>query len=62
LILLFSISQRAIRISTGENVKNVLPEEMCRNIINRIILPKFQEQDYFGGIKQGLEVLIAKWE
>lgn len=59
-VFLVSISKRVVRISTGKGLEEVLTDQVCQEIINNYIIPQFKSQNYFGGIKIGVEQLIAQ--
>ncbi len=45
-------------IATGYGVEGVLPDVLCRRIIERERIPHFKENDYAGGIKDALAVIM----
>ncbi|MBZ1325907.1 TPM domain-containing protein [Aquirufa sp. 15D-MOB] len=50
LVLLITSETRKIRIVTGRGLESVLPDAICKRIINRILKPALKQGDYFGGI------------
>lgn len=50
LVLLITSETRKIRIVTGRGLESVLPDAICKRIINRILKPALKKGDYFGGI------------
>lgn len=62
LTLIFSKNHRKIRINTGNNTSKILTDDICEEILNQIILPEFKQENYYIGIKKGLEALIMAWE
>lgn len=62
LLILFSKNLREIRISTGLGTEKNLTDEICKNVIDKTIIPEFKNGDYYGGIEKGLSELIKLWE
>lgn len=62
LSIVFSKNLRKIRISTGIGTEKILTDEICKNIIDQIIIPEFKNGDYYIGIEKGITELMAKWE
>jgi uncharacterized protein len=53
---------RQIAISTGYGTELVLTDEICKNVIDQVIIPEFKNGDYYAGIKKGVLELIEKWK
>ncbi len=49
-VILVSMDNRKIRIVTGRGIEDVLPDAICKRIINRILKPYFKRGDYYGGL------------
>jgi uncharacterized protein len=62
LLILFSKNLREIRISTGLGTEKKLTDEICKNVIDKTIIPEFKNGDYYNGIEKGLSELIKIWE
>ncbi|PKH52908.1 hypothetical protein CXF68_20360 [Tenacibaculum sp. Bg11-29] len=62
LLILFSQSLGKIQISTGTGTEKILTDEICKKVIDQIIIPEFKKGDFHSGIKKGLEELIIKWK
>lgn len=45
-------------IATGYGVEGALPDVLCKRIIEREMIPHFKENDYAGGIKDALAVIM----
>jgi len=58
LTIIFSEKLRKIRISTGTGTQNILTDEMCKKIIDEIIIPEFKNEDYYSGIESGIIEII----
>ena len=59
-IFLISMNKRVVRIATGTGLEASLTDQFCQEIINNQIIPKFKNQNIFGGIKTGLEAIATK--
>jgi len=53
---------RQIGIATGTGTELILTDKICKEVIDKIIIPKFKNGEFYGGIKKGIAELIAKWE
>jgi uncharacterized protein len=62
LLILFSKNLREIRISTGSGTEQKLTDEICKNVIDKTIIPEFKNGEYYSGIESGLNELIKLWE
>ncbi len=49
-LILVALRDRAVRIEVGYGLEGVLTDALCRQIIEREILPRFKEEQYFGGL------------
>jgi len=59
LILLVVRDDRKVRIEVGRGLEGVLPDITCGLIIRREILPRFREGDYDGGVRAGVDAILA---
>ncbi len=48
-----------IFIATGYGLEGAIPDIACADIIDREILPGFRQNDYYGGLNAGTDVLMA---
>lgn len=53
---------RKIRISTGYRTEKIVDDWFCKKTIDSVILPEFIKDDYFKGIKNGLNHIITHWK
>ena len=58
-ILLVVRDDRKVRIEVGRGLEGSLPDITCGLIIRRAILPRFREGDYDGGVRAGVEAILA---
>ena len=48
-----------IFIATGYGLEGAIPDLACADIIDREIIPHFRENNYYGGLNAGTDVLMA---
>jgi uncharacterized protein len=58
-ILIVAMKDRAVRIETGYGVEGALPDAVAKRIVDEIIVPRFKQNDYFGGIDAGVSRIIG---
>ncbi|MGH8773006.1 MAG: TPM domain-containing protein, partial [Burkholderiales bacterium] len=57
-LLLVAKDDRELRIETGYGLEGVLPDAVANRIIEDIIVPRFREGDFHGGIEAGITQMI----
>jgi uncharacterized protein len=57
-LLLVAKDDRALRIEVGYGLEGVMPDAIANRIIEEIIVPRFREGDFVGGIQAGVERMI----
>jgi len=57
-ILVVAKNDRALRIEVGYGLEGVLNDATASRIIREIIVPRFREGDFYGGINAGLDRMI----
>jgi len=57
-VLLISKDDRKLNISPGYGLEKALPDLVCQQIIQTIIVPNFKGNDYYGGIDHGTDAII----
>lgn len=62
LTILMCKSCHQITIVAGTGTELILTDEICKEVIEKTIIPEFKRGDYYTGIKNGIIELIAKWE
>ncbi|MBT8321647.1 MAG: TPM domain-containing protein, partial [Eudoraea sp.] len=66
ILILLAEGDRRIAIQTGYGVEEFLTDAMSNRIIDRRIIPKFRDGDYYGGLDAGadaiFEVLTGQFE
>ncbi len=53
---------RQIGIATGTGTELILTDEICKEVIDKTIIPEFKNGEFYSGIKKGVTELIAKWK
>lgn len=59
-VLLVAPNERKVRIAVGYGLEKSLTNDICKQIIDEQILPRFREGDLPGGIEAAANVLIAR--
>ena len=62
LAIVFGKQIRQIRIQVGYGLEKKLKDDEAKRIIDNVMIPEFKKDDYFMGIKNGLNVLIKEIE
>ncbi len=57
-LLLVARDDRELRIETGYGLEGVLPDAVANRIIEDIIVPRFRQGDFYGGIEAGITQMI----
>jgi len=59
ILILLAKDDRKVDINTGYGIETIVTDRMCEQIINRIMIPEFKNGDYYAGLDQGTDALIA---
>lgn len=62
LTIILSPALRKIRISTGFGTKKIITDEMCVDIIERLIVPEFRKENYYKGLSKAIDEIINDWK
>jgi uncharacterized protein len=57
-ILVIAKDDRTLRIEVGYGLEGALNDATAKRIISETIVPRFKQQDYFGGIEAGVGQII----
>lgn len=57
-LVLLARGDRRIAISTGYGVEARLTDAMSRRIIQNVIIPRFKQDDYYGGLNDGTDAIF----
>ena len=58
-ILIIAKADRTLRIEVGYGLEGVLTDATSKRIIDDIIVPRFKQQDFYGGVVAGVQAIIA---
>ncbi|MES2562708.1 MAG: TPM domain-containing protein, partial [Pseudomonadota bacterium] len=58
-LLIVALKDRALRIEVGYGLEGALPDAATKRIIETDIVPRFKQNDYFGGIDAGVTRMMA---
>jgi uncharacterized protein len=58
-VLFVFVDDHKMRIQTGYGLEGALPDAMCKRIEEDEIKPRFKANDYAGGLRAGVEAVIA---
>jgi len=61
-ILIVARDDRKIRIEVGYGLEGVLPDAIANRIIQEVIVPRFRDRDFAGGIESGTSAIIQAVE
>ena len=59
IIMIVSLEPRRIRIEVGYGLEGPIPDARANRIIERIIAPNFKEGNYYQGLDEGADAIIA---
>ena len=57
-ILLIAQNDRKLRIEVGYGLEGVLPDAIASRIIREVIVPRFRENNFAGGVEAGVEAIM----
>lgn len=58
-LFLIAFQDKAVRIETGYGLEGALPDVICNQIIQNIVIPHFKNGNYAQGILRGASVIIG---
>jgi uncharacterized protein len=58
-LLVIATEDRALRIEVGYGLEGALTDATSRRIIDEVIVPRFREGDFYGGIDAGTDRMLA---
>jgi uncharacterized protein len=62
IILLVAKDDRTVRIEVGYGVEGALPDVIANRITDQVIVPRFREGEFYGGISAAIDRIIAVLE
>jgi uncharacterized protein len=57
-LLIVAKNDRALRIEVGYGLEGALPDAIAKRIIEEVIVPRFKQGDFAGGVSAGLEQIM----
>jgi len=58
MVVLMDMQDRDVFISTGYGLEEFVPDAIAKRIVEKEIIPRFREGDYYGGIHSATDVMI----
>lgn len=58
-LLLVAKDDRAVRIEVGYGLEGALPDVIANRIVEQVVVPRFRQGDFAGGIVEGIDRIIA---
>ncbi|MDX1462191.1 MAG: TPM domain-containing protein [Marinirhabdus sp.] len=58
ILIILAKDDRKIDINTGYGIEYRVTDRMAEQIINRIMIPNFKQNDYYSGLDQGVDALF----
>lgn len=58
-LVIVAKDDRAVRIEVGLGLQGVLPDVLANRITDQVIVPRFREGDFFGGLDAAVERIAA---
>ncbi len=58
-IILAALDDREVAIQTGYGVEHLLTDALSKRIIENILIPNFQNSDYYNGINRAVDAIIS---
>ncbi|WP_064965821.1 TPM domain-containing protein [Tenacibaculum ovolyticum] len=62
LIILLCKPCKQISIATGIGTKLILTDKVCKETVDKTIIPLFKHGEFYNGVKTGMIELIKKWK
>jgi uncharacterized protein len=57
-ILVIAKNARSLRIEVGYGLEGALNDATAKRIVDEIIVPRLKQQDFYGGIEQGVDAMM----
>jgi len=58
-LLIVAKNDRALRIEVGYGLEGVLNDATAKRIVSDIIVPRFREGDFYGGVNAGVDAMMG---
>jgi uncharacterized protein len=57
-LLVVAKDDRTLRIEVGYGLEGALTDAACKRIISEIIVPRFRQEDFYGGVAYGVDRIL----
>ena len=58
----FSKSMKDISITPDKKTRPILNEKTINKIIKKVIIPEFEDENYYNGVEKGISEILKKWK
>jgi uncharacterized protein len=58
-LILVAVDDHKVWITTGYGIEGVLPDAICKSIVDRDIVPAFRRGDYYTGLEEGTNSIMS---
>jgi uncharacterized protein len=58
-ILVLAMTEREVRIEVGYGLEGAIPDSVAGRILDSVVIPAFQEDDFSGGLREGCRSIAA---
>jgi uncharacterized protein len=58
-LILAAIEDRKVFITTGYGIEGVLPDALCKRVVNNDIVPNFKNKDYYTGLDAATNTIMS---
>ena len=58
-LILVAVDDHKVWITTGYGIEGVLPDALCRRIIEQDVVPAFRRGDYYAGLEEGTNSIMS---
>lgn len=58
-LVLVAKDDRAVRIEVGHGLEGALPDVLANRITDQVIVPRFRDGDFYGGLTEAVDRIIA---
>ena len=62
IIITISESSKNVGIGIAKDTEDILSEKIRKMIIENTIIPEFEKENYYSGIKKGIEQILNYWK
>ncbi|MFC4633927.1 TPM domain-containing protein [Dokdonia ponticola] len=62
ILIIVAKDDRKVDINTGYGIESIISDRDAERIINRVIVPAFKKGDFYGGLDQATNEMIARLE